>query len=282
MNRTVSVITVNYNQQKATLALVENLLNQSGRPEILVVDNSDDPGQVIPEKSGVKVIRSRNNGYAAALNIGAAQACGDILVLINNDIRFPGNSYDCLVRQFSNQSSCEAVSPVIEDDGGRVEYAGYTAIHPLTGRNRADTDARGTGIRTTFYLHGACMVVRKEIWQQTKGLPEIYFLYYEEMEWSETIRKNGGRLGVALDCRVIHASSLSTSVNPEKTYFYQQRNRILFQRRHTSGIVRSLFLGYFLLVATPVNLIRNAFTGRPAFSRELLRAVHWNFTHPAT
>lgn len=279
----ITVITVNYNEHLATLELLDSLAKQSvDQLNIFVIDNSSDPGQRIKKEDHPltpRVIYTDNRGYAAALNIGIQNASGEYILLLNNDVSLEDNSLSCLLFLLKENENLAAISPVIlkrADD--EVEYSGYTTINRFTGRNRALTDLPPIPYRQTPYLHGACMFLRSKILKKTPIVPEIYFLYYEEMEWSVEMRNNGYQLGVALNCRIHHTQSLSTARLGAHRYYLLTRNRILFMRRQHSRWEFFIFICYFILISTPINIIRNFANGDFSRMKGWLRAIHWNLS----
>lgn len=277
-----SVIIVNYNRLALTRRLINNLYGQkkAHNCEMLVVDNSSrEEERITPGANDhFRVIITRNQGYAAAINEGIRQANGSILILLNNDLLFPEGMFACLLEEFLQQDTCAAMSPVIQvEESGRIEFAGYTEINPLTGRNRAITRQTGEQFSSTSYLHGACMIATREIWSRTGGLPEIYFLYYEEMEWSVKIRASGACIGVLNRCQVFHKAPAEASEVISRYYLW--RNRLLFQRRNTRRWQYLIFLAYFIGIATPVKLVLNLVRGRTTAAADLLRAISWNLNN---
>jgi GT2 family glycosyltransferase len=278
---TITAITVNYNERAGTMELLDSLAKQAyDHLHVVIVDNSSDPGKSIKKEDhplNPQIIYADNHGYAAALNIGLQHTKGDYILLLNNDICLEDHTLQGLLFLLEENKHLDAVSPVIlKKNDHEVEYSGYTPINRFTGRNRALTDVPPLPYRKTPYLHGACMFLRRQVLQATPIIPEIYFLYYEEMEWSAEIRRGGFELGVALNCRIYHTQSLSTSQLLGHRYYLLTRNRILFMRRQHTGWEFFIFICYFILISTPVNLFRNIAHGNFSQMKDWLRAIHWN------
>jgi GT2 family glycosyltransferase len=103
----VSAIIANYNGAKHLRTSLPSLLKQSHKSlEIIVVDNaSSDESAQVAQDCGVRWLRlSENIGLAPALNRGAAAAKGELLLFLNNDMRF------------DQQFVAELVGPLIHDD----------------------------------------------------------------------------------------------------------------------------------------------------------------------
>src|ERR1700692_3511280 len=90
----VSVIIVNWNGAEHLRVCLPSLASQSYKSlEIIVVDNrSSDASAAVANSFGARwLLLETNLGLAPALNRGAAIATGDLLLFVNNDMRFdPG------------------------------------------------------------------------------------------------------------------------------------------------------------------------------------------------
>ena len=70
------------------------------------------------------------------------------------------------------------------------------------------------------------MMVKREVVEQVGRMPEIYFLYYEEMDWCTQMSRQGYQLWYEPRCTIYHKESRSTGKDsPLKTY-YLARNRL--------------------------------------------------------
>lgn len=84
----VSIIIPAYNVEKNIGVCLDALLAQRTRDEceiIVVDDGSRDATRVVAAARGVRVIAQENRGAAAARNVGAQNACGDIVLFLDGD-----------------------------------------------------------------------------------------------------------------------------------------------------------------------------------------------------
>jgi len=131
-------------------------------------------------------------------------------------------------------------------------------------------------VTETPYPHGACMLIRKSVLEELDYLYEGYFLYYEELDFAEKVRKAGYKIYFQPNSTVLHKESISTGKNsPLKTY-YMNRNRVLFLRRNSEGITFLLAMFYFFLVSLPKNSIKYLFNKKHLLA--LYRGVIWNIS----
>ncbi|WP_111668995.1 glycosyltransferase family 2 protein [Algoriphagus litoralis] len=256
----VSVITVNYKQREVTADLLRSLL-LAGYPnlEIVLVDNESDGSDrefysgLIPE---ITYLYSRENlGFAGANNLGIQAAQGEFLFFLNNDTEISNGLIEHLLMGFED-STVGAVSPTIRyaENPSNIQFAGYTSINPLTGRNHPIQVQPVDGWTESPYFHGAAVLIPKRVIDSAGVMPEEYFLYYEELDWSVRIREKGYRILVAGEVTILHKESISTGKNSPLKVYYQTRNRIRFMKQNSRYY--RLFIGFFLAFSLPKNLIR--------------------------
>lgn len=289
----VSIITINFNQSKVTEALLASIqrLNTYPAIEIIVIDNasSDDPVPVWRQQyPDITFIRSETNlGFAGGNNLGIRQAKGDYLFFINNDTEITAGAIEGLVKTLEENPQAGIVSPKIRyfDQPQMLQYAGFTPMNYYTCRNRCigqfekDNGQYDNLSGETGYVHGAAMMLRREALQKAGEMPENYFLYYEEMDWCEAIKRAGYKIWLNMQALIYHKESVSVGARSAMKEYFMNRNRILFIRRNCSFGTRVIFFGYFLAVVTPRNIITYIKTRQTAFIPILLRAIGWNIMH---
>jgi GT2 family glycosyltransferase len=286
----VSIITVNYNQQGVTEALLRSISGTNTYPDIetIVIDNGSKTNPVVqwqqlfPE---VHFIRSeKNRGFAGGNNIGIEQATGEYLFLVNNDTEFTTGLIETLVNVLEENPAIGIISPKIKyyDQPELLQYAGFTPMNYFTARNKCigqyatDTAAFDDLTGPTGFAHGAAMMLRKEVAIKAGLMAENFFLYYEEMDWCERIKRAGYEVWVCTQATIYHKESVSVGkTSPLKEYF-MNRNRLLFVRKNGNGKHKVIFYLYFSLVIVPRNFLRYIKQGRFEYIPIFLRAIWWN------
>ncbi len=291
--KSVSIITVNFNQSLVTEALLESVFKHNTyKPlEIIVVDNGSKVNHVPGWEAkypGIKFIRSEKNlGFAGGNNLGMKHAGGDLLFFVNNDTEFTPLLVDTLVKSLETNEKIGMISPKIRyfSQPEMLQYAGFTAMNYITCRNKCigqfETDNGQYDNLTgeTGYVHGAAMMLRREAIIKAGFMPENYFLYYEEMDWCEKVRKAGYTINLNMQALIYHKESISVGGKSALKEYFMNRNRILFIRRNCSFSTRTLFWFYFITVVTPRNLLSYIKEKQFGFIPVLLRAIAWNLTH---
>ncbi|PWJ56788.1 hypothetical protein CLV98_11099 [Dyadobacter jejuensis] len=286
----VSVITVNFNQPSVTEALLSSLIevNDYQELEVIVVDNGSEVNKTrewAVQYPTVKFIRSEDNlGFAGGNNLGIKAALGDFLLFINNDTEVTAHLIAGMVGYMEERPKVGMLSPKIHyfDEPGIIQYAGYTAMNFVTARNRCvgqfeeDKGQYDELVGETGYIHGAAMMVRRQAIEMAGPMPENYFLYYEEFDWVEAIKRAGFEIHVNNNLLIHHKESVSVGRNsPLKTYF-MNRNRILFVRRNATWYQYLLFCFYFMGLVMPRNIIEYIRKGQYSYIKILIRAMSWH------
>ena len=258
----ISIITINYNGLKDTCELIDSLPKDDESIEVIVVDNNsiqDEASEIERRYPQVVVVRSHQNlGFAGGNNLGIQAAHGKYLYFLNNDTILQATSFAIsfqpLIDRLESSGKIGMVCPKIRFAWGSrpIQYAGYTPLSPITLRNQAigygeeDSEQYNTP-HITPYAHGAAMMVKREVVEKAGLMPECYFLYYEELDWSEIIRQAGYEIWYEPACTIYHKESQTTGQSSPLKVFYITRNRLLFVRRKNKGV--SKYLSYLYLMS---------------------------------
>ncbi len=211
----------------------------------------------------VKTIRSNCNlGFAGGNNLGYSFSSGRYLFFLNNDTIIQDDSLHFLVEILKENPKTGGVSPKImfHDERSNIQFAGYTELSSITIRNKnigydEKDSAQYDASASTAYLHGAAMMVKREVIERIGLMPECYFLYYEEMDWSAQMKQAGYDLVFEPRARVYHKESSSAGKESPLKIYYLTRNRMLYAWRNRRGIIRLLSIAYLALVVNSKNLI---------------------------
>lgn len=289
----VSVITVNFNQPSVTEALLNSIVlhNRYQAIEIIVADNGSKINPLpywINKYSNIKFIRSeRNLGFAGGNNLAIPYATGDYLFFVNNDTEFTEGLIETLAAVLDEHPDAGMVSPKIRyyQNPSMIQYAGFSPMNFYTARNTCigeyeqDKGQYDQTTGPTGFIHGAAMMVRREAIQKAGLMDEQFFLYYEEMDWCERIKKAGYQAWIEPRALIYHKESVSVGQKSPLKEYFMTRNRILFIRRNASPAARIIFYLHFLLLVTPRNLLKYLAEKRTDLISSLFKAIWWNLSH---
>jgi GT2 family glycosyltransferase len=287
----VSVITVNYNQTAVTCQMLDSFKKVKYKDiELIVVDNgSKDRSieEIVKTYPEVIFINSEKNlGFAGGNNLGLEQAKGEFILFINNDTEVDPDFIDPLIAKLKESDKIAMVSPKIMFyyHPGTIQFAGYTDLNKTTIRNRLigyrekDTGQYNTSHPTPFG-HGAAMMVKRETINKIGPMADIYFLYYEEIDWCTRLTKAEYQIWYVADSLVFHKESVSTGKMSPLKIHYLTRNRILYTRRNINGLRFFLSMVYQILIAGPKNMIQFLVQGRFDLLSASYRGFVWHLAH---
>ena len=285
LEKLLSIITINYNGLQDTCELIESLPADDDSLEVIVVDNAstqDEASEIENRFPHVMVIRSDENlGFAGGNNLGIQAAHGKYLFFLNNDtIIHQPSTISHLIKRLESSDEIGMVCPKIRFCWGSqpIQYAGYTPLSYITLRNKPigcgeDDHGQYDTAHPTPYAHGAAMMVKREVVEKAGQMPECYFLYYEELDWSVMIRRTGYEIWYEPACTVYHKESQTTGrISPLKT-FYITRNRLLFAKRNVKGISKYVSYLYLMVIVAPKDMLKYCWQGRNDLSKATFNGI---------
>ena len=279
----VSIITINYNGLEDTCALIETIpFNEN--MEVIVVDNASNnqEADIIAQRYPyIKVIRSDQNlGFAGGNNLGIQAAHGRYLFLVNNDTVFKDFNIHILIDRMESSPEIGIICPKIRFAWGNnpIQFAGYTPLSKITVRNRAlgfgqEDHGQYNTAHLTPYAHGAAMLIRREAIDKVGLMPECYFLYYEELDWSMIFIRAGYQIWYEPTCTIFHKESQTTGQHSPLRTYYLTRNRLMLVQRNPMEFNKSLAYIYLICVVALRDIAKHTFFGRFDLLRATLRAL---------
>lgn len=284
MNIEISIITVNYNGLADTCALIDTIPFNDYPLEVIVVDNASqqDEATIIKQRyPQVKLVCSAKNlGFAGGNNLGIQVAQGKYLFFINNDTIFKEFNIQALIDRLESSDRIGLVCPKIRFAWGNhpIQFAGYTPLSSITMRNNSigfgeEDHGQYNTAHPTPYAHGAAMFVKREAIEKAGIMPECYFLYYEELDWSMLFRRAGYDIWYEPACTIYHKESQTTGQDSPLRTFYITRNRLLFVKRNQQGITKYLSYLYLLSLVAAKDILRYTVKGRLDLVQATLKGI---------
>ena len=279
----LSIITVNYNGLNDTCALIDSIpFNED--MEVIVIDNGSKANEasVLQERyPRIKAIRSdKNLGFAGGNNLGIKAAKGKYLYFINNDTVFKDFNPQMLTNRLESSAKIGMVCPKIRFAWGNnpIQFAGYTPLSPITIRNKAigfgeEDKGQYDTPRQTPYAHGAAMMLKREVIDKVGLMPECYFLYYEELDWSMMLTRAGYDIWYEPTSTIYHKESQSTGQNSPLRTYYITRNRLLLVKRNWSGFTKYLSYCYLIVIVATRDILKYTLQGQPHLAGAVLKGI---------
>ena len=280
----LSIITVNYNGLKDTCELIDSIPFNDDL-EVIVVDNAstNDEATIIQERyPQVKVIRSdKNLGFAGGNNLGIKAARGKYIFLLNNDTLLPQTSVlRHLIDRLESSLKIGVVCPKIRFawDNHPIQFAGYTPLSKITIRNKAigfgeEDKGQYDTPHSTPYAHGAAMVLKREVIDKVGLMPECYFLYYEELDWSMMITHAGYEIWYEPACTIYHKESQATGKDSPLRTYYITKNRLLLIKRNWAGFSKYVSYCYLIGIVAVRDFINYSLKGRWDLTKAVCQGI---------
>jgi GT2 family glycosyltransferase len=230
---TLSVLIVAWNSRKELARTLPALLPElTDGDELIVVDNDSADGTaeaVLELAPRARVVRTGANlGFAAGCNAGAAEATGELLVVLNPDAAPRPGFGEAIRRPWLQGRGWSAWQALVAEAGGtRINSAGnplhFTGIVWAGGHGQPIAEAPPAGEVTV--LSGACLAIPLRTWREVGGFPERFFLYHEDVDLSLRLRLRGGTLGIEPAAVVDHDYEFGAR---EHKWRWLERNRLAF------------------------------------------------------
>ncbi len=253
--RPVRVVCVTYNPGPELEGLVTSLAAATTAPVTLVlVDNgsADDRPERVAAAHGGTVVRAGGNlGYGRAANLGAQGATEPWLVVVNPDIVWAPGSLDVLLDAAERHPRAGAIGPVLLNPDGTVypsarelpsltQGVGHAVFarvwpgNPWTAAYQRRQESADATEREAGWLSGACLLLRREAFEQVGGFDPGYFMFFEDVDLGERLGRAGWRNLYVPTARVTHVGGTSWRERPAAmiTAHHTSARRYLHQRYH--------------------------------------------------
>ncbi|MBS1261854.1 MAG: N-acetylglucosaminyl-diphospho-decaprenol L-rhamnosyltransferase [Calditrichaeota bacterium] len=263
----LSVIIVSYNVRERLASCLLSL--ERGRAglaiEVIVIDNASTDGSVemIRERfPWVKLsVNAENHGFAKANNEGLARASGRHLMLLNPDTILREDSLSALVSFLDEHPEYGAAGPKLLNRDGAYQPTGkrsiptpWSSFCKLSGLSNLFPHSRIFSSYELGHLDederhdvgtlcGAAMMVRRATYEDAGGLDEEYFMFGEDIAWSDAITRGGWKIAYVPDAPIMHFKGQSTRQNDrERELHFFNAMKVFYRKRFRPGMLRTLFM----------------------------------------
>jgi GT2 family glycosyltransferase len=243
----IFIIIVNWNRKECIRTCLKSLARISyPNYEVVVVDNASIDGSIEEIESNfpdVRIVKnSENLGYTGGNNVGmryALDRAADYILLMNDDIIVSPNLVEELVKAFKCSSEkvgmtgprikCWPTTNRLYQQYGRTNYYLQLGCMDL---NNATKPAE------VEWIYGTCALISREVVERVGFLDNNFFLYFEDADFCERVRKAGYKIVYVPSAIVYHdvSESFSGTMNPVELY-YVTRNELLFARKHLNPLI---------------------------------------------
>jgi GT2 family glycosyltransferase len=165
-----------------------------------------------------------------------------------------------------------------------IQYAGAIGLHPLTSRSSdigylEKDNGQFNDQRITDLPNGAAMMLRSKDIKKVGCMSEMFFLYYEELDWAARFKHNGFTVNYVGNVEIFHKESVSTGKNSAFKTYYIYRNRLLYIRRNYTGIKWLVAAMFFICISSSVHIVKHLLKKESAHAGSIWKALIWNLSH---
>ena len=246
----VSVIIVNYNGKILLEKCLESLLKVNyDNFEIILVDNNSTDGSieyVIKNFPSVIVIKlDSNQGFAKPNNIGAKIAKGEYLLFLNNDTVVTSDFIFELVKVIETDKKIAICQSLLLKPDGNIDSSGdFIDKMGIVYNSKTKTDE----IREISSARGACMLMRKKIFDKLGGFDEKFFFSFEDVDLSWRSWILGYKTVVVPHSIVYHSVGKTSSKLKSEAAFHGLKNQLAMKITNFEPrfALRSLLFFFFI------------------------------------
>ena len=261
-NSKVAVIIVNWKKYTITSKCIESVFKCNySNYEIILVDNESDDSKLsaLKRKNITTISNSKNEGFSRANNQGIDYAIKnnfDYILMLNNDTIVKSNLIDVLVRT-AQAKKISTIQPLILNHNGQKIWNGGGKINYFFGTFFSSNKV-SKSYKTIDWFTGCCCLFETKLFVEIGKLDERFFAYYEDVDLSLRIKKNGYKIGFTSQTELIHLESASSkletsnegSLNPY-VHYLNIKNHILVLRKHIKmfNLIGSIIFQIFKLLS---------------------------------
>jgi GT2 family glycosyltransferase len=262
----LSIAVISYNTRDLLLACLQSVLDRTTDVdyEVIVVDNASHDGSVDAVRARfphVTVIaNAENDGFAKACNQAAAVSSGRYLLLLNSDTVMQRRTLRTMVTCLDQHLDIGAVSCLQRDEHGRVlqscfpfpsirDHVRYAEALPTVVRRLVGTMSPMdfTQSQDVEWANGACLMIRKALFERLGGLDERFFMYFEDVDLCRRVQQLDYRVRHVAEGEVVHLLGRSSRTNRNGLNKQWELSRIRYVEKHFAQPRRFLMKSWIAL-----------------------------------
>ncbi len=172
--------------------------------EIIISSNSlyskeKQTGLISEFPEAVWTFNERNGGFAYGMNEGLKVAKGDILTVVNPDVKIQ-SSLIPMINYLESNPKVGMIAPKIVDEDGIIQDSFRHFVTPWgffvrqAGRIKDKGKLHEKNYQepvSVDWVIGAFMMCRRDFYDKAGGLSDDYFMYCEDMDWCKRVHRLG-------------------------------------------------------------------------------------------
>lgn len=220
--------------------------------EVLLVDNGS--GEAVKKKIEemtadapdiLYIYEPMEFNFSKMCNLGAERAEGSLLLFLNDDIEATHTGWLSDMAKLAERPHVGAVGcKLLYPDTDKIQHAGITnlpmgPVHKLQflRDNKCYYDNRNRGIRNVSAVTAACLMVRREVFEEAGGFCESMQVAFNDVDFCFTLLEKGYYNAVCNHIHLLHHESMSRGADESEEKLKRlHRERTMLYDRH-SGLI---------------------------------------------
>jgi hypothetical protein len=252
----VSIVVVNHEANHYLARAAESILRQVKRIayELVVVDTSLAPRPLEAAPARLHWMASPpGSGFAAAANVGVRASTAPYVLLLNPDTELQNDAVSALVGYLESHPRVGIAAPKLVNPDGSLQlscrsfpsystglFHRYSLLTRWLPQNRFTrryllTDWNHDSVRSVDWVSGACLMVRRKVFDTVGLLDESFFLYAEDVDLCYRARQAGWDIVYIPSGVVLHHIGGSSQFAPARAIRERHRSMWTYYRKHLAG-----------------------------------------------
>jgi len=248
--------------------------------EVILVDNSSkDDGleSILKRYTKIQFINnSKNVGFARANNQGAKIASGNFLFFINPDTIMTKGAVESMLDYIRSDSSIGILGPKVLNPDQTIQYScrkfptiwsglfnRYSLMTRFFPNNRYSRDYLmldydHNSISSVDWVSGCCMMVPHSTFKKADGFDENYFLFIEDVDLCQAIKKRGLKVVYFPNAKIFHKISSSNSRSTSQVIIKRHQGMIYYnQKHHKTNFIIQHIINSIIMVRCLLQILLN-------------------------
>jgi GT2 family glycosyltransferase len=255
-----AVVILNWNGRTLLEKFLPSVMAYSEEAQVYVADNASTDDSVAfleREYPQIRIIRNQDNyGYAKGYNEALKSVNEPYWVLLNSDVEVTKNWLKSPLELFETDTQIAAIQPKLLDyknksffeyagaAGGFIDKYGFPFCRGRIFSTLEKDNGQYDQIEDIFWASGACLFIRKSIFEQLGGFDEDFFAHQEEIDLCWRIQNENLKIKYTPDSMVYHVGGATLKEgSPQKTFLNFRNSLFSLLKNHPKkGLFRVLFI----------------------------------------
>lgn len=286
----IAIVILNWNGKKLLEQFLPSVIEYSKEATVYVADNASTDDSVSFIKTAfplIEIIQNKENGgYAKGYNDALKHIEADIFCLLNNDVEVTANWLSPIIETFTNEFNTAIIQPKLLDfnkrdyfeyagaAGGFIDKYGYPYCRGRIFNTIEKDNGQYNDTTEVFWASGACLFIRKYVFNELNGLDEAFFAHMEEIDLCWRAKNLGYAVKYVGQSTIYHVGGATlNNANPKKT-FLNFRNSLYTLTKNAKGNIFLIIL--IRLVLDGIAGIKFLVELKPKHTLAVLKA-HFSF-----